>query len=132
VQCQAIRVDLTRMGGTSSAPRRGSLLRGSTTSFGLVGKVVITTVLLAVGALVAIGNLFGIPVFLVFFVWVMRDLWVPEKRAVPVRRTPPPTRVGGVGGGIGVSGGVGAAPGAPVARLVYDEPPVTDPTSRPS
>ncbi len=70
----------------STPPLRSSVLRSSATSFGIVGKTVITVVVLAVGALVAFGNLFGVPVYLVFLVWVLRDLWTRERRAVLPRR----------------------------------------------
>jgi uncharacterized membrane protein len=60
-------------------------------SFGIVGKTVITVLLLAVGGLVAFGNLFGIPVYLVFLVWVLRDLWTRERRTAAPRR--PSTQV---------------------------------------
>jgi hypothetical protein len=62
------------------------VVRSSTTSFGIVGKTVITVVALAVGALVAYGNLFGIPIYLVFLVWVLRDLWTRERRSVTPQR----------------------------------------------
>ena len=60
-------------------------------SFGIVGKTVITLVLLAVGGLIAFGNLFGVPVYAVFLVWALRDLWSRERRAAPPRR--PSTQV---------------------------------------
>lgn len=67
----------------ASAPyRKSSMVRSSATSFGIVGKTVITVVVLAVGALVAFGNLLGVPVYLVFLAWVLRDLWTRERRAV--------------------------------------------------
>jgi len=72
-------------------PRKASAVRSSTMSFGIVGKTVITVVLLAVGGLVAFGNLFGVPVYLVFLVWVLRDLWTRERRAAAPRR--PSTQV---------------------------------------
>jgi len=73
-------------GPASVSPQRVSMVRASATSFGIVGKTVITVVVLAVGALVAFGNLFGVPVYLVFLVWVLRDLWTRERRAVVPRR----------------------------------------------
>jgi hypothetical protein len=69
-----------------ASPHRASVVRASATSFGIVGKTVITVVVLAVGALVAFGNLFGVPVYLVFLVWVLRDLWTRERPAVAPRR----------------------------------------------
>ncbi len=54
-------------------------------SFGIVGKTVITLVLLAVGGLIAFGNLFGVPVYAVFLFWALRDLWSRERRAAPPR-----------------------------------------------
>ena len=73
-------------GAAPATPGRASVVRASATSFGIVGKTVITVVVLAVGALVAFGNLFGVPVYLVFLVWVLRDLWTRERRAVAPRR----------------------------------------------
>jgi uncharacterized membrane protein len=55
-------------------------------SFGIVGKTVITLVLLAIGGLIAFGNLFGVPVYVMFLVWALRDLWTRERRAAAPRR----------------------------------------------
>ena len=84
-------------------PGRASVVRPSATRFGIVGRTVITVVVLAVGALVALGNVFGIPVYVVFLVWVLRDLWTRERRSVT-----PPRR---------------AAQARTVARAVPDEVP---------
>lgn len=61
-------------------------------SFGIMGKTVITLLVLAVGVLIGFGNIFGVPVYLVFAAWALRDLWTRERRAVAPRRAAPQVR----------------------------------------
>jgi hypothetical protein len=82
----------TGVSGSARWDAHGSPFRKSSTSFGIVGRTVITVLLLAVLVMIAFGNLFGVPVYLIFLVWALRDVWTPSRRPAPVpSRRPAPT-----------------------------------------
>ena len=76
--------------GGAHRPRwddRGARRRGSATSFGLTGRVVIT-VAFALGlvwlAVASLGSLLGIPAYLILMTWSLRDVWAKVPTPAPL------------------------------------------------
>jgi hypothetical protein len=76
--------------GGAHRPRwddRGARRRGSATSFGLTGRIVIT-VAFVLGlvwlAVASLGSLLGIPAYLVLMTWALRDVWAKVPTPAPL------------------------------------------------
>jgi hypothetical protein len=84
-------LDLPPVGG-AHRPRwddRGARRRGSATSFGLTGRIVITVLFLLGLGWVVMGSVFsilGLPPYLIVMAWALRDVW----QRVPVASPTPP------------------------------------------
>jgi hypothetical protein len=89
----------------------GARYRKSAMSFGIVGRVVTTVILVLVLLWVCVANVFVVPLYLIVIVWALRDTWV----TVPVRAPVPMVAPRGA-----TRGTASAAPGVPIARPVYD------------
>jgi hypothetical protein len=66
---------------------RGARRRGSATSFGLTGRIVIT-VAFVLGlvwlAVAGLGSFLGIPAYLVLMSWALRDVWAKVPTPAPL------------------------------------------------
>jgi hypothetical protein len=76
--------------GGAHRPRwddRGARRRGSATSFGLTGRVVIT-VAFVLGlvwlAVASLGSLLGIPAYVILMTWSLRDVWAKVPTPAPL------------------------------------------------
>ena len=74
---------------------RGQRVRGSSVTFGPLGRSVVTAVILMFAAWIAFTNLFFVIPALPAVAWALKDTW----RKAPERRAPLPTVVGESGRG---------------------------------
>ena len=102
----------------------GGWRRSSATTFGLPGRIVATTILMAFVLWMFLNNPLMAPIGLGVMLWALRDVWAKA----PVRRPEPP-----VAPHAASRAAPGAAIGWPSAQLLHDpEPPASQDLPGPS